>query len=104
MEFQKASRPSSSHSSSLLQRRCATGSERCAMGSSLFFGTLSLSAPLILASMGGYTSERSGVINIALEGNMLVAACAGYFATYVTHNSWLGFLIAIVAATLMSLT
>lgn len=64
---------------------------------------LSLTAPLILAAMGGFTSERSGVINIALEGKMLTAACAGYIATLYSGNAVWALLVAIGAATVMSL-
>jgi simple sugar transport system permease protein len=66
-------------------------------------GWLSLSAPLILAAMGGFTSERSGVINIALEGKMLTAACAAYVATVLSHNAWLALGVGIGSAIAISL-
>jgi simple sugar transport system permease protein len=64
--------------------------------------TIALSAPLILAAMGGFTSERGGVINIALEGMMLVAACVDALAAP-KFGPVGGLLMAIVAATSMSL-
>lgn len=63
---------------------------------------LIMSAPLILAAMGGYTSERGGVINIALEGKMLVAACVTALAS--NHfNAAAGLGAGIAAAILLSL-
>ncbi|MFI5385305.1 MAG: ABC transporter permease [Fimbriimonadales bacterium] len=70
---------------------------------SLILGTMALSAPLVLAAMGGYVSERSGIINIALEGKMLTAACVGYVSTLFWHNPWLALCAAIASAVLMSL-
>jgi simple sugar transport system permease protein len=63
----------------------------------LIFSALRLSTPLIFAALGGLFSERSGVINIALEGLMLMGAFTAAVATYELHNPFLGLLCGIVA-------
>ena len=52
--------------------------------------TLRVSTPLIFAAMGGLWSERSGVVNIALEGIMLIGAFGAAVGAYVSHSPWLG--------------
>lgn len=52
--------------------------------------TIRVSTPLLFAALGGWFSERSGVINIALEGLMLIGAFAAAAVAYATHNPWLG--------------
>lgn len=54
--------------------------------------TLRVSTPLLFAALGGWVSERSGVINIALEGMMLIGAFAAAAIAYQTQNPWLGML------------
>jgi simple sugar transport system permease protein len=65
--------------------------------------TIRVATPLILAAMAGLFSERSGVIDIGLEGKMLAAAFAAAAAAYVTGNAWIGLLAAIVASTSLAL-
>jgi ABC-type uncharacterized transport system permease subunit len=59
--------------------------------------SLRVSTPLILTSMGGLMSERSGVINIALEGFMIVGAFAGAAAASHFHSPVFGVLFGMMA-------
>lgn len=57
------------------------------------------SAPLIIAVCGETITERSGVINLSLDGTMMMAAMTGFVIAYTLDNVWLGFLAgAIVGA------
>ena len=64
---------------------------------SLVFSTIRMATPLLLAALGGLFSERSGVINIALEGLMLAGAFTAAAATYYTGSPWAGLLFAVLA-------
>jgi len=69
----------------------------------LIFSTIRLATPLILAALGGLFSERSGVINIALEGLMLAGAFTAAAMTYATGSPWAGLAAAIGAGVLIAL-
>jgi simple sugar transport system permease protein len=64
--------------------------------------TLVAATPLTLAALGGVMSERSGVVNIALEGIMLTAAFVGYAAALFSHSLGVGILAAIVSGMLIA--
>jgi len=61
-----------------------------------------MSSPLIFAALGGICSERSGVINIALEGKMLIGAFTAAAVTYYTHSAMLGFLAGGIAGLILA--
>ena len=61
-------------------------------------GTLRLATPLILCAMAGLVSERSGVIDIGLEGKLLAGAFAAAATASLTGSAWLGLLMAVVVS------
>jgi ABC-type uncharacterized transport system permease subunit len=68
----------------------------------LIWSTIRLSTPLILAALGGMFSERSGVINIALEGMMLAGAFTAAAVTYAVGNPYVGLLAGMGAGSLIA--
>ena len=65
--------------------------------------TLALAALLLLPALGGTISERSGVVNIAMEGMMLTGAFFAVYADLHLHNAWLAAIVAMLAGGLMAL-
>lgn len=65
--------------------------------------TWRLATPMIYASIGEVFTERSGVLNIGLEGFMLLGAFAGFAATFATNNLAIGILCAMICGLLFGL-
>ena len=76
---------------------------RVLTSSDLWAATLQFGALLLLPALGGVISERSGVVNIAMEGMTLTGAYAGVMTTLATHNVIVGIIGAMVAGGLMAL-
>src|SRR5882724_2430036 len=68
----------------------------------LIFSTIRLATPLVLAALGGLYSERSGVINIALEGLLLAGAFTAASVTYYAHSPWVGLIAAMLAGAVVA--
>lgn len=60
--------------------------------------TLRVATPLIFAALAGMFSERTGIVNIALEGKILASAFAGAAAAYVTNSPWMGLLAGVMVS------
>lgn len=62
-----------------------------------------LATPYLFAALGEMFAQRSGVVNLGVEGIMLMGAFSGYYAVLQTGNPWLGLIVAIVVGSLMGL-
>lgn len=65
--------------------------------------TMRVSAPLILAALAGLFSERSGIVDISLEGKMLAGAFAAAAIAAISGSAWLGLLAAIATSIILAL-
>jgi general nucleoside transport system permease protein len=65
--------------------------------------SMRLAAPIMLAALGGMFSERSGILNIGLEGMMLAGSLVGFAAGYFSSNLWVGSLAAILVGAALGL-
>ncbi|MBR0856816.1 ABC transporter permease [Bradyrhizobium liaoningense] len=69
----------------------------------IILAVLAASTPLLIAATGELVTERSGVLNLGVEGMMIVGAACGFAGAWLTGSIFVGALFGIVAGTLMSL-
>ncbi len=69
----------------------------------IVLSVLAASTPLLIAATGELVTERAGVLNLGVEGMMIVGAACGFGGAWLTGSTTLGALCGIVAGTLLSL-
>ncbi len=73
------------------------------MDASVIFIILTAATPLVFAALGELVVERSGVLNLGVEGMMVMGAVCGFGAAFYSGSPWIGLLAAIAAGMAMSL-
>ncbi|OIV37178.1 ABC transporter permease [Mangrovactinospora gilvigrisea] len=81
-----------------LARQLSGGTDLTSVGQ--WGGTLSFAMPIGLAGLGGLWAERAGVVNIGLEGMMVLGTFGGGYVAWHTHSAWLGLLAGIALGAL----
>jgi general nucleoside transport system permease protein len=64
---------------------------------------MAAATPLLIAALGETVAERSGVLNLGVEGMMVMGAVAGFAGAQIFQSAWMGIPFAIVAGMLMAL-
>ena len=67
----------------------------------LLAGSLALAVPLVFGALGGVLGERAGVVNIAIDGQLLAGAFAAAIAGSITGSPWAGLVAAMLAGSLV---
>ncbi len=70
---------------------------------SVFAAMVRIAAPILMAALGEVFAEQSGVLNIGLEGVMLMGAFSGFMGAYVTGSNWVGVLAGMLGGGALSL-
>jgi ABC-type uncharacterized transport system permease subunit len=70
---------------------------------SFIISVIAASTPLLLAASGELVTERSGVLNLGVEGMMLIGAIAGFATAHVTGNAYIGVVVAALAGMAISM-
>jgi len=80
-----------------------TGAELAALIISILSSTVRISTPLALSSVGEVLSERAGIVNLGLEGQILMGAFAAAAASYFSGSAYVGVLAGMLAGALLGL-
>lgn len=67
------------------------------------YAVLRVTTPILFATLAALISDKAGVMNIALEGIMLISALAGVYFSGITASPWIGLVAAVVAGGLVGL-
>ena len=70
---------------------------------SLFAGTIRLATPILLPALGQLYTQRAGILNLGVEGTMLMGAISAFSVACATNNLWIGLLAGILGGILYSL-
>ncbi len=70
---------------------------------SILTATVRIATPLLLAALGELITERVGILNLGVEGGMLMSSFMGFYATSVSGSLWIGLVAAMLTGALVNL-